>query len=473
MKKIFLGALIVLTVFSTYADTETVQVWSSDVVKNNMLKQQPNISFSAEVKPADYEINIDASKKYQQMDGFGASLTEASCYLIDNLNSTKREEVINDLFGREGLNLSILRQPIGGSDFNKTAWTYNDTEKNKDDFNLENFSLANEEAYIRPILDQAYSVKPGQIKIIGSPWSPPAWMKTGKHLFGKAGGKLRTDCYNVYADYFIKYIKEYEKKGTPLYAITIQNEPLYAPKYYPGMIMTPEEQIAFIKILGPKFRENNIETKIICYDHNFDHGLEYASTVLKDHTAYEYCAGTGFHPYCWPMIHDQMSLLHDEFPEKDIWLTEAGSGLWIGDNTTQFQDQVYHTIRTPRNWGKAVIFWNIALDQNAGPKLKNVDTDNANRGILEIRSDVKDSVTKGLQYYSMAHTSKFVETGAYRIASNTFEWEMEDVAYLNPDNSTVVVLLNRADKEKSVKINYNSKHLYLTMKPKEAVTLKW
>lgn len=474
MKKLIIPLFLsFLYSFLLFADND-VHVYSSDVKNNQMLQKLPDIGFSSEKKESDYEIVVDISKEYQAMDGFGASLTGASAYLIGQLNEEKKSEILNDLFGKEGLNLSILRQPIGASDFNRSAWTYDDTDGNKDDFKLEKFSLDKEEEYIRPVLNQAYNVQPERIKIFGTPWSPPAWMKEGKNLFGEAGGKLRKECYDVYADYFVKYINAYTKKDTPIYAVTVQNEPLYAPEFYPGMPMSAEEETEFIKVLGKKFKENNIETKIICYDHNFDNGVEYATTVLSDEKAYEYCSGTGFHPYCWPKIHDQMTILHDKFPDKDVWLTEAGSGTWIGDNTKQFQDQVYHTIRSPRNWAKSVIFWNIALDQNAGPKLKNVDTDNTNRGMLEINTeDVPISVKKGLQYYSMAHTSRFVEPGAVRIESNTFDWKMEDVAYVNPDKSIVVIILNREDLQRTVSLNFKSKYLSIVMKPMEAITLKW
>lgn len=177
------------------------------------------------------------------------------------------------------------------------------------------------------------------------------------------GGVLRPDCYNVYADYFVKYLKEYANHGSPVYAITIQNEPLYAPSY-PGMLMSANEQSNFIHFsLGPKLRANGLNTKIVIYDHNWDDaGVAYVDTVLNNLNANPYIAGVGFHPYTSQINHQAMTQVHNRY-NKEVWLTEAGSGTWIGDNTAQFQDQMMHLVRVPRNWGKGVIFWNIALDQ--------------------------------------------------------------------------------------------------------------
>jgi glucosylceramidase len=207
-------------------------------------------------------------------------------------------------------------------------------------------------------------VNPGRIKIFATPWSPPAWMKTQKNLTGKTGGSLRPECYNVYADYLIKYLKAYQQKGSPVYAMTVQNEPLNAPNY-PGMLMNVNEQMNFIQnSLGPKLRANGLTTKIVGYDHNYDEdGVQYANSLLSNSNVSPFLAGIGFHTYVAPN-YGALSDVHNRY-NKDVWITEAGTGTWMGDGsiTTQFQDQMLHLIRAPRNFGKGVLFWNIALDQ--------------------------------------------------------------------------------------------------------------
>ncbi len=454
---------------------ESVEVWLSVPSTSTMLVRQADIYFAADSVVNNYTIIVNENTQYQQIDGFGGSLTDASCWLLKyKLTDQKRAEVMQDLFGLSGINISLLRQPIGASDFSWEAWTFDDTTNNTDDWSLSNFSLWREDAYIRPMLDMAYKVNSGRIKIFATPWSPPAWMRSNKGLYGD-GGYLRPECYNVYADYFVKYVKECEAKGTPVHAVTIQNEPQYAPAY-PGMQMSIQDEIGFIKdYIGPKFQQNGISTKIICFDHNFDDGgTDFAASVLAS-GAYNYCAGSAWHPYCTgnSCVHEKMTEVHNRYPDKDVWLTEAGSGTWIGDDSAQFADQMYHTIRSPRNWSKSVVFWNIALDQNAAPKLAGVDTSNSNRGFLTIRSDSTDGVTRNTSYYSMGHTSKFVDPGAYRIESNSFTDDIEDVAYKNPDGSKVVVLSNRTPNQKSVKIQWGSQSFTYTVPEKAAVTFKW
>jgi glucosylceramidase len=298
-------------------------------------------------------------------------------------------------------------------------------------------------------------------------------MKTNKHLNGNIGGKLRTDCYSVYADYFIKYIKENEKRGSPIYAITIQNEPEYAPSY-PGMLMTASEQISFINNnLGPKFRLNNITAKIVAYDHNYDNnGITYSATVLSNLITNQYIAGIGFHTYAAPN-HVAMTNLHLQYPNKEFWITEAGSGTWVGSDTDQFRDQMMHLVRSARNWAKGVIFWNVALDQNSAPKLAGVDPNAVNRGLMTIRSDQMDAVKFESGYYSMGHSSKFVDPGAYRIDSNDFFDDLENVAYYNPDKTIVVVMTNRKITNKLVKVRWNGKSMRFNIAPYGSATVKF
>jgi len=391
----------------------------------------------------------------------------------NKLTDSVRNEVLQKLFSKNGIGLSLLRQPIGASDFGWESWTLDDTVNNIDDWTLNNFSLWREDAYIRPILDQVLDVNRERIKLFASPWSPPAWMKTGKHLFGGIGGTLRAECYDVYADYFVKFVQEYEKKGSPIYAITPQNEPQYAPQYYLGMLMSSENQIGFIRdFIGPKFKKLGIKTKIIAFDHNYDSGgLQFANEVLSNSGANQFCDVIGFHTYTNPS-HQNMAKIHDTF-NKDVWITEAGSGTWIGSSSNQFQDQMMHMIRSPRNWAKGVIFWNVALDQNAGPKLANVDTTNTNRGLITIRSDSNDSYSFESGYFSMGHSSRFVDPGAFRIDSNSFDNDIENVAYQNPDKTIALVISNRTPNQRTIKVRYNNKAFSYILPGQAAITFKW
>jgi len=465
-------SLILSHLFLSLVSSQNVEVWMSDPTRNVWLTQQPSVQFTTDTSNISYTITVDENAKYQTMDGFGASLTDASCWLLKyRISNNHRDSFLKMLFSADGINLSILRQPIGASDFNWEAWTYDDSDT--DDMTLSKFALWREDDYIRPMLDLAINVNPGRIKLFGSPWSPPAWMRTNKHLFG-GGGTLRTACYDAYATYFLKFVQEYEKKGTPVYAITVQNEPLYAPQNYPGMLMSDMEQIIFIRdYLGPKFQLGGIKTKIIAFDHNYDQqGFQYARNVLQNAGASRFIDGTGFHTYTY-LNHPAMTDLHNLFPTKNVWITEAGTGLWVGNYNEQFADQMMHLIRSPRNWAKGVVFWNVALDQNSAPKLAYVDQSNSNRGLVTIRSDATDMYSFESGYYSMGHSSKFVHPNAYRVESNTFQDDVETVAYMNADDSIVLVISNRTPNLRQLKIKWANRAFQYQMPGNAALTFKW
>lgn len=451
-----------------------IQVWRTSVRDNVFLKRLSDIQFSSQPhNVSNLIINVNPEVKYQTMDGFGASLTDASSWLLAyRLDDQKREEVMKDLFSKEGIHISLLRQTIGACDFNWEAYSYDDTPNNEDDFELKYFTMRRDDAYIEPMLNYALKMSSNHIKLMASPWSPPAWMKTRRHLNGN-GGILRRDCYDVFAEYFIKYLQENKRRGREIYAITVQNEPQYAPNHYPGMLMSPEEQIEFIgNHLGPKLKRNSLKAKILAFDHNFDDNkVDYAEKVLSNFTSYQYVSGSAFHPYCVDVAHEKLTKLHNMFPNKEVHLTEAGSGLWIGNDEAQFEDQMYHMIRTPRNWGKSMIFWNVALDQNSSPKLRGVDPDSTNRGLILIRSDSRNNVTKNTGYYSMGHTSKFVNPGAVRIFSNNFDWNVENVSYMNPNGDIIMVVINRSTFTRKITIYIKEKKASIDFLPKSAYTL--
>lgn len=447
----------------------TALVWLSNPNSDIWLSKENEIYSSNVSGSSDISIILDTTKTYQTMEGFGASLTESSAYLLETqLSLSTYNEVLESLFGKTGIGISLLRQPMGATDFSLSAWTYDDIPSGEEDFDLTFFSLSPEDEYIRPALNKALAVQPGRISIIATPWSPPAWMKTIEQLNGSFGGRLRTDAYEAYANYFVKYLSEYDDLGSPVSAITVQNEPKYGP-YYPGMLMDSTEAISFVSILSEALDDAGLgSVKILCYDHNYD-DIEYPGEMLSSYAEHA-ISGTAFHYYTdWN--HDNLSELHNQYPEKEIWATEAGSGSWIssGNDTGMFIDTMIHLVRFPRNWARSYITWNIALDQDGGPCLN--DDESSNIGLLEIRSDKKDTYTFENTYYALGHSSKFVTPGAVRIYSSTYENKVETVAYKNPDGTTVVILLNTTSNSKDISIKYDSHYFWYTLPSKSAVTV--
>lgn len=444
-----------------------VDVWETTIDQQYLLAAQPQIQMldASRAVEAPITIHVNTQEKYQMMDGFGASFTDASAYLVYNkLEQGERERLMQHLFNaEEGIGISLLRQPMGASDFASVLYSYNDLPAGSQDMTLQHFSIEHDRAYIIPLLQEALRINP-QLKIMASPWSPPGWMKTSGQMIG---GTLKPECYDTYAAYFVQFIQAYEREGIPIYAVTIQNEPGYEPKEYSGMILTPEEERDFIAHhLGPAFEREGISTLILCYDHNWD-VPEHPLTVLHDPEARRYIAGSAWH--CYGGAHEAMSMVRDAYPDKGIWFTEASGGAWVPPFREAFLDQLKHVIRSTRNWSKSVIWWNIALDEHNGPTVLSNSTC---RGLVGIHQQTGE-ITFHLDYYTLGHISKFVVPGAVRVVSDTIVDIVETAAFLNPDGSTVLIVSNRTAEEQTFQIKADGTSFNYSLSGEGAVTFKW
>ena len=343
-----------------------IEVVQSSEDQRETLQEKPALTFGAARTP-NLTITVNDAVKYQQIDGFGASLTDSSAWLLWNkLTEAQRKEAMQMLFSpAKGIGLSVLRQPMGASDFALSDYSYDDLPPGQPttqgDPQLQHFSIDHDRAYILPVLREALALNPN-LKIIASPWSPPGWMKTsGSMIYGA----LLPSAYAPFAKYFVRFVQEYEAAGVPIYAITMQNEPLNIPGDYPGMGMTAREQITFLlNDLGPAFRDAHLKTKILAFDHNWDL-IEYPLQVLSDAKAAAFAAGSATH--CYGGNVTAQNELHERFPDKDIWLTECSGGEW--QKGKLLQEQVRLVIGATRNWAKSVVLWNLALDQEHKPFL--------------------------------------------------------------------------------------------------------
>ena len=470
---ILLSCLLTTSIFQvasvqkTYAANESVSVWLTKADKSKLLLPQSNVNFSNDSGINDHTINVNENITYQKMDGFRASLTDSSAWLIQNkLSTAARDTLMTNLFDKtNGIGISLLRQTIGSCDYSRNLYSYDDMPSGQTDDNLNNFSIDHDNAYIVPLLQQALQ-KNSSIKIIASPWSPPGWMKSSGSMIG---GTLNTSAYNAYANYFVKYINAYKELGLPIYAITVQNEPEYAPSNYPGMLMSASEQANFIKNnLGPAFIGNSIPTKIIAYDHNFN-DVNYPLSVLGDSGANPYVAGTAWHLYAGGQ--ESMTTVHNAYPTKDNWFTEGSDGSWAGDGSwhDSFKQHMAKAIRVTRNWSKSVLWWNMALDENNGPTILQSSTC---YGVVTVNQST-GAVSYNADYYTLGQFSKFVDSGASRIESNSFDNDVEDVAFKNPDGSKVLVVNNVNTVDKSVKVKWGSQSVTYNIPADSAITFKW
>ena len=446
-----------------------IEVVESYEELHETLAEKPPLTFGPNRTP-NLTITVNDAVHYQQIDGFGASLTDSSAWLLWNkLTEAQRKQALEMLFSpSKGIGLSVLRQPMGASDFAVSDYNYDDLPPGQPlspcDPDLRHFSIDHDRAYITPLLREALALNPS-LKIIASPWSPPGWMKTSGSMIQ---GALLPSAYSPLAKYFVRFIEEYGAAGVPVYAITMQNEPMYVPNNYPGMNLTAREQAEFLaNYLGPAFRDEHLRTKIMVFDHNWDL-IKYPIEVLSDGKAAAFAAGTAMH--CYGGSVTAQSELHERFPEKDIWLTECSGGDWQkGDLLEQ---QVHLVIAATRNWAKSVVLWNLALDQNHEPYLGGCTNC---RGIITVNHASQPSqIVPTVDYTALAHASKFVAPGAYRVESNTFDQgSLEDVAFRNPDGSLVLLVLNSGGSVARFNIAWAGKYARYELPGGAVATFRW
>jgi glucosylceramidase len=449
MLRVLVSLFVLAAVLPAAASAHAPRVWLTTGDQANLLTEQPHSALGAPVAGAP-TITVDPAQRFQRMEGWGASITDSSATLL--AASPDRHAIMRDLFGRRGgLGLSYLRQPIGASDFVAGPhYTYDDLPPGQTDYGMEHFSIAHDRAAILPLLREARALNPG-LKVMGTPWSPPAWMKTNDSLIG---GRFLPDqrVYDAYARYFVRFVQDYTRAGVPIDTLTLQNEPQNRnPSGYPGMDLRDAEEARLIEAVGPALRQAGFRTKLLGYDHNWslhpnDVGPpddpanpNYAESLLADPAASRWLAGTAFH--CYSGDPQSQSTLHDAHPDKDIYFTEC-SGTVSSNPATTFADTLhwhtrYLTVGAVRNWAKTVITWNLALDPQGGPHNGGCNTC---FGVVTI-DPATGRATPTADYYVLGHVTRFVRQGAERIGS-TVQDTIWDVAFRNPDGSIVVLAVN-------------------------------
>ena len=444
------------------------QVWLTTGTASKLLSRETDAHFDTGTPPASLTtIVVDEATTYQEMVGFGAAITDASAWLIQNrLSAAQRDALLQELFGPSpGIGLSFTRLTMGASDFSLHQYSYDDMPAGQTDSALTYFSIDSNRAYVLPLVQRALAINP-QLKIMATPWSPPGWMKTSGSLIQ---GTLRPEAYGPLAEYFRRYIAAYAAEGVPIYAITVQNEPHYEPADYPGMRLEPAARAQFVGgYLGPLFVRSGIRTIILDWDHNWD---QYQSPlqVLADSVAPRYIAGVAWH--CYGGDVSAQSVVHDAHPEKDAYFTECSGGEWapnFADNLKWFVETLM--IGSTRGWAKGVILWNLALDENHGPHTGGCGDC---RGVVTIAS-ASGAVTRNVEYYALAHASRFTRAGARRIASTSGVAGVETVAFRNADDGSKVLLaLNTSTVPQSLAIRWAGKWFRYTLAAGAVVTFVW
>jgi glucosylceramidase len=444
-----------------------------------LLAAQSSVNFTNSSADADTNtIVVDPAQQYQTIEGFGAAFTDSAAYLLMNVApSTALPETLNDLFTRDGdgIGLSFMRIPMGASDIALSVYSFDDMPVGETDPSLANFSIAHDQVYILPLIQQAKRLNP-QMKLMANPWSPPGWMKdpTSMNPVSMLGGTLLMTGANetAFAKYFVKYIQAYQAAGVPIDYISLQNEPLNITTSYPSMGMSDSTQLALLQsYVLPALAANNISTKVFVYDHNWD-TPSYPEYVLGGLTTQQLTqvAGTAWHGYGGAPGAQQ--LVQNMFPSLGAWETEHSGGTWIAD---QFTSDFLEITQVLRNSAKSYVKWSLALNENLGPNLtQNVpglggcDTCTP---IVTVNSQT-GAVTKDVEFYTLGQYSKYVLPGAVRVYSSNTP-AISSVAFENPDGSMALIVFNNSGNSQTFKVQWGTQSFPYTLAGAAAATYTW
>ncbi len=388
---------------------------------------------------------VDPSKTFQTIVGIGGAITDAAAETFAKLPECKRQELLLAYYDAEqGIGYTMARTSIHSCDFSSQSYTY--VEEN--DATLDSFTVAQDLNYRIPFIKQAMQMAGGQLTVLASPWSPPAWMKTNASML--KGGQLLPEYRQSWANYFVKFIQAYEKEDIPIWGMTVQNEPM-ASQTWESCLYTGEEESEFIKnYLGPTLHHNGLQDKkLIAWDHNRDLIYQRACAVLNDVNTAKYVWGIGYHWYeTWTgsgMLFDNLKKVKEAFPATNLIFTE---GCIEKFDLNRIEDwnlgEIYgHSMINDFNAGAcAWLDWNVLLDETGGPNHV------GNFCFAPIIADTqRGELHYTNSYYYLGHFSKFVKPNAKRIISSSNRDSLQTTAFINPDGSTVVIVLNTTEIE--------------------------
>jgi glucosylceramidase len=404
-------------------------------------------------------IEIDPRRRFQEILGFGAAMTDASCYVFNQLTPAAREKLFHELFHPSEMGLSVCRTCIGASDYATSLYSFDDGEADPD---LKRFSIEHDRAYILPMLREARTVNP-KLFLFASPWSPPGWMKFNGSMLG---GAMRKFYLPAYARYLLKFLQGYAAEGVPVQALTPQNEvDTDQDGRMPACTWAQEYEIAFVRdYLGPLLRQSGMEAKIWILDHNYNLWGR-AVDMLGDEKLRDYCSSVAWHGYAGTA--DMMTKVQDAYPEIEMYWTEGGPHFPDPNLGTDWCKWGGTFSDILRNWCRSITAWNLALDEKGQPNIGPM----ACAGTVTINSQTKE-VTRSGQYWAFAHYSKLMRRGARRIASESAAADLQHVAVENSDGQRVLVVTN-AGAARTVELRLGNMTAQIPLRENSMTTLAW
>ena len=451
-KPILFLAAFTLCASAVAAQSPTATVYMTAAKTDLRLSQNGQLHFSPARQPFETEpfILVDPSAAFQSIVGIGGALTDAAAETFARISRDKQQQLLEAYYNpTTGIGYTLARTNIQSCDFSSGSYSY----VADNDASLKTFSVAHDEKYKIPLIKQAMAAANGRLKLFVTPWSPPAWMKDNNSV--TEGGHLKREFDQAWANFFVKFIRTYEAKGMPIWGLSVQNEPM-AKQKWESCIYTAGEERDFIRdYLGPTLQKAGMgQKKLIAWDHNRDLIYQRASTILEDPAAAKYVWGIGFHWYeTWtggPMLFDNVRLVHEAFPGKNLIFTEGCKEKFNFDSLSSWslgEKYGYSMINDFNDGATAWTDWNILLDEKGGPNHV------GNFCFAPVHADTRNgSLIYTNAYYYIGQFSKFVRPGARRVAASTNRVALQTTAFVNKDGSIVVIVMNTTDQPLSYQL---------------------
>lgn len=388
-------------------------------------------------------INIYPEITYETFEGFGGAVTDAAGYVYSLMTEEQKAEFVNAYFSPERMHYTCVRVPLDSCDFSVEQ---HEAVSDPEDKELRTFSMAGMEKYILPLLSDANKAAGGELRLMLTPWSPPAFMKTsGKR---ERGGKLKDEFREMWAEYLCRYIEEFRKLGFIVERISLQNEPK-AVQTWDSCVFTAEEEKVFLRdFMRPAMERHGLtDVEVFIWDHNKERVYEWMRDII-DETTDPMVAGAACHWYSGDHF-EALDLCRKVYPDKKLIVSESCVEiLKYGneDGITPAQRLAKEVIGDLNHGAVAFYDWNLAVDENGGPNYVN------NYCLAPYIYDTKKGklipqVIAG--YYGLF--SHFLLPGSVRIASTCFSEGVKVTAWRRTDGEIAIFVLNTADQsEKAV-----------------------
>lgn len=400
----------------------------------------------------DDRITVDEGARFQTVEGIGSSMTDASAWTLLQMDEPVREAVLKRVFAPEsGGGLSLVRIHMNSCDFSRRTYSCCDTPG---DFDLRTFNIDYDRECVIPMLKRVVALRP-DVRIVVSPWSAPAWMKTNGDMCG--GGELKRECRAVWAEFFCRFIEAYAREGIPIWGLTVNNESYYEAKWE-AMIWPEDAQREFVRDhLGPALVRHGLSrVKVMLWDNGRNHVYAHAANTYDDPEASKYVWGAAYHWY-GENCYDNVRILHDAYPSKGLMMTEGcnggnnygdpewrnadakdPNGLYLHEGVWEGGERYgRNLIRDFNNWANGWIDWNLVVDQTGGPRhLPN------GCGAPYVYDTKSRQLRPQICLQQLAHFFDFVRPGAVRLAVTNTKNMPIATAFANPDGSIVTVTQN-------------------------------